>query len=93
MCKFDFNNELELIKSSLDHLTLQGFRIISMGYKELIEDIEDFEKIKREKIEENIIFLGFIIFENPLKEDTANVITTLRDDGKLNLKIISGGKL
>jgi len=37
-------------------------------------------------------FLGFIVFENPLKEDTKNVISTLKQDGKLNLKIISGGR-
>lgn len=78
-------------------MTLQGFRIISMGYKELpgVDEqgnILNIEHItNREQVEQNIQFLGLIVFENPLKEDTRNVITSLKVDGKLNLKIISGG--
>lgn len=61
-------------------MTLDGYRVISLGYKKVSE--KDFE-------DDNLIFCGFLYFENPLKEDTRAVIDNLMY-AKLNLKVVSG---
>ncbi|KAJ5068600.1 cation-transporting atpase [Anaeramoeba ignava] len=63
----------------LHSYTKEGFRVIALGYK-LIENIEIFEMktIPRDSIEKDLIFLGFFIMENKLKDDTIQVIQELK---------------
>ena len=63
----------------LQSYTHFGLRVIALGYRILDLDIESFkENIDRDTIETNITFLGFLVFENKLKEGTAQWIADLK---------------
>ncbi|XP_063775362.1 probable cation-transporting ATPase 13A4 [Pseudophryne corroboree] len=64
---------------TLNHYTMQGFRVIGMAYKklELNEDVK-VETLKREEVEHELLFLGFLIMENKLKPETKPVIHELK---------------
>lgn len=56
--------------------TNSGYRVIACAYKELkAKDL----KTSRESLEENLNFIGFIIFENKLKAETTSTIKQLKD--------------
>ncbi|XP_004914469.2 probable cation-transporting ATPase 13A4 isoform X2 [Xenopus tropicalis] len=65
-------------KNTLDYYTEQGFRVISLAYKyfELEENIS-LPNLKREEVESDLIFLGFLIMENQLKPETKPVLQEL----------------
>ena len=45
---------------------MKGYRVISVAYKEINDS-----KISREDAEKDLNFVGFIMFVNPLKHDSA----------------------
>lgn len=52
------------------HYTKRGYRVLSLAYKNI--DIEtSIDDVKREDVENNLIFAGLLICESPLKHDTA----------------------
>ncbi|KAI9364521.1 hypothetical protein DFJ73DRAFT_809774 [Zopfochytrium polystomum] len=57
----------------------RGFRVIAIAWRRL-ENISWLKlmKMKREEIESNLEFLGFVVFENKLKPETSPVIGHLR---------------
>ncbi|KAL4467819.1 hypothetical protein ABPG74_013154 [Tetrahymena malaccensis] len=75
-------------KNLQNKLSLKGFRLIAMAYKELGSPKEAIE-LTREELEQNLNFLGFLILENQLKEDTPEAIQSLKE-GQIECKIISG---
>ena len=67
-------------ESLLDYYTHQGFRVIACATKHInFLDWPKIRKMKREEAEFDLTFLGFIIFENKLKEITPDIIDELRD--------------
>lgn len=50
-----------------------GLRILAMGYKKLNQT----QNLLRSDIEKNLTFLGLLIFENPVKLDSKQVISDL----------------
>ncbi|KAM9316539.1 putative cation-transporting ATPase 13A4 [Gastrophryne carolinensis] len=59
----------------LDYYSFQGFRIIGVTFKTLVNTTRsELEKIEREKVECDLEFLGFLILENRLKPETKKVI-------------------
>ncbi|XP_066257174.1 polyamine-transporting ATPase 13A3-like [Euwallacea similis] len=66
-------------QSRLGHYTTQGYRVIALAYKELPVRFKwkDAQKAKRDKIECELNFLGFLILQNPLKSETVPVIRDL----------------
>ena len=67
---------------------MRGFRVVACAYKE-IQDIGYTMNLTREEIEYEVEFVGFLILENPLKDDSIEVATRLKKSN-LDLKIISG---
>jgi len=61
----------------------QGYRVLGLGYKEINKD-----KITRDD-EKEMIFLGFILLEDPLKESTLSSIQRL-EQLFITVKIITG---
>ena len=62
----------------------QGFRVLACAGRQLNADSDtsilnwsQIQKLGRKQVESNLDFLGFIIFENKLKSETAPVIRTL----------------
>lgn len=62
----------------------QGFRVLCLAYKDLSGE-SDFENEKAE----DMIFKGFLLFIDPLKEDIKEVISQMNDLG-VALKMITG---
>ena len=61
----------------------KGHRVLAMGYKELSPELgsSQINSSSRPTIEAEQLFCGFIILTCPLKDDTVNVITELRESG------------
>lgn len=79
--------------SILIKLTSKGYRILGICMKYLAyTSINDVITIKRDVIESDMTFLGFIIFHNPLKPATFSSIKSLRES-KYNLVICTGDNL
>ncbi|XP_040284291.1 probable cation-transporting ATPase 13A5 isoform X3 [Bufo bufo] len=64
----------------LDHYTMQGFRVIGIAYKDFKsnDDINYVESLKREEVENELQFLGFLILANRLKSETKPVLHELK---------------
>jgi cation-transporting P-type ATPase 13A2 len=64
----------------LDHYTHHGYRVIALASKSLpAMSSKRSQRLKRPEVESDLIFLGFVVFENKLKPSTAGVLTQLRD--------------
>lgn len=57
-----------------------GFRILGMAYKQFDQKFtwRKSQRAKREEVEHNLIFLGFILLQNKLKKMSMSVINDLR---------------
>uniref|UniRef100_A0A4X2M375 Cation-transporting ATPase n=1 Tax=Vombatus ursinus TaxID=29139 RepID=A0A4X2M375_VOMUR len=62
--------------SELQNYTMQGFRVIGLAYKRL-ESNHHIAAWTREKVESDLTFLGLLILENRLKEETKPVLEEL----------------
>lgn len=69
----------------LYHYTHNGYRIIACASKKLKnpnknkKDLSFIGNLKRESIESELEFIGFIVFENKMKDSTTNTITQLTE--------------
>lgn len=62
----------------LNHYTHRGFRVIALATKHIIKlSWVKIQKMHREDAESELDFIGFIIFENKLKPNTATVLDEL----------------
>ena len=62
----------------LARYTTQGYRVIALAVKELPQfNFRSLQKAKREEVEFDLTFLGFLIMENKLKDETKGVVETL----------------
>lgn len=63
----------------LNDFTSKGYRVIALGFRELSTTfkLRDVEKMKREQVETNLTFLGFLIMLNSLKPETKPIIEEL----------------
>ncbi|KAG0368660.1 hypothetical protein BGZ54_001471 [Gamsiella multidivaricata] len=62
----------------LAYYTHHGYRVIACAYK-LVTNLNFVraQRVKREQVESDLTFLGFIVFENKLKPTTAPIVATL----------------
>ena len=67
--------------TTLENYTKQGFRVIALAHREVKASILKIEKLQREELEENLTFLGLIILENRLKEETVPALEILSEAG------------
>jgi Mg2+-importing ATPase len=73
----------EKIEKEFESLSNDGFRILGISYKKTAKS-----QITKDD-ESEMIFLGFLVFFDPIKPGTANIITELSQLG-IDAKIISG---
>ena len=76
---FNFEDELT-------EFTEQGFRVLALAYRDI-----ELEEIT-ESLEQGVQFLGFVIFENPLKPESKETITQLNACG-VKSTIVTGDNL
>nr|XP_019578729.1 PREDICTED: probable cation-transporting ATPase 13A4 isoform X2 [Rhinolophus sinicus] len=77
--------------SELQIYTTQGFRVIAMAYKKLEMDHHT-TALTRDKVESDLIFLGLLILENQLKEETKPVLEELIS-ARIRTVMITGDNL
>lgn len=64
----------------LDFYTHHGYRVIALATKSLPNvSKRRVQRMKRQEAESDLVFLGFIVFENKLKPSTPGVLAQLRD--------------
>lgn len=84
--KTAMKEERTIISKRFDQLSLEGFRVLALCYKELPDDeIESY----RPDIETKMIFAGFLSFLDPPKESAAKAIGELKELG-VEVKILTG---
>ncbi|XP_059062171.1 polyamine-transporting ATPase 13A3-like [Achroia grisella] len=71
----------ENFSSVLNEYTSNGFRVIGLAYKKLDRKMKwvDAQRIKRETLECDMTFLGFLVMQNSLKPETTQVIKELHE--------------
>jgi P-type Mg2+ transporter len=79
-----FESEREVIEQRFQELGSQGFRALGIAYR----DVGTQTRITKAR-EVDMIFLGFLIFSDPVKSGVADAILELKHLG-ISLKIISG---
>lgn len=62
----------------LTYFTHEGYRVIAVATKHVELSFVKVQKIEREKLENDLEFLGLIIMENRLKPETCSVINKLK---------------
>ncbi|XP_031641127.1 probable cation-transporting ATPase 13A3 [Contarinia nasturtii] len=74
--------------------TSRGYRVIAMAHKKLSSKIKwtEIERMKRDEIEIDLVFDGFLILLNCLKPETVNVIDDLHA-AKLRTVMITGDNI
>ena len=71
----DYQEEL------LNH-TKKGLRVLACATKLISKkDYLILDSLNREFFEDNLIFLGFIVFKNKLKKDTKNIVEIIKNSG------------
>ena len=61
--------------NTLNKYTIKGYRVLAMATRGLKMDFQQSQSISREDVEKNMIFLGFLIVKNKLKEKTKEYLT------------------
>ncbi|CAH1775580.1 unnamed protein product [Owenia fusiformis] len=79
MCRKD--SIPEDFQQTLHRYTMQGFRVIALAWKPLDPKLtwHQSQRISRDKVEVDLLFLGLIIMQNTLKPETTPVINQLND--------------
>ncbi|XP_074046718.1 putative cation-transporting ATPase 13A5 isoform X3 [Macrotis lagotis] len=77
--------------SELQNYTMQGFRVIGLAYKRL-ETNHHITALPREKVESELTFLGLLILENRLKDETKPVLEELTS-ARIRTVMVTGDNL
>ncbi|XP_044764147.1 polyamine-transporting ATPase 13A3-like isoform X2 [Coccinella septempunctata] len=76
----------------LENYTQEGFRVIAIAHKEIFTKYSKLHKIHREELEVNLEFLGLIVLENRLKQETTASINEL-NDADIRCVMVTGDNL
>jgi P-type Mg2+ transporter len=80
----DIKDATEQLQKQFEQLSNQGLRVIAVSYKDVTGD-----PVINKDDEKDMIFLGFLIFSDPIKKGIVQSIQHLKDKG-IALKIITG---
>ncbi|XP_065220053.1 polyamine-transporting ATPase 13A3-like isoform X2 [Planococcus citri] len=78
----------------LKNYTRKGYRVIATAFRPLPSSVNytKMQRLSREEVESELVFLGLIVLENKLKPETTPVISKLKD-ANLRLVIVTGDNL
>ncbi|CAG2100663.1 unnamed protein product [Medioppia subpectinata] len=76
----------------LESYTRDGLRVLATASKEINADLETVLKLSREELESELIFEGFLVFQNILKKETIPVLKTLKN-ANIRSVMITGDNL
>ena len=78
--------------NTLTKYTIKGYRVLAMATRGLKMDFQQSQSISREDVEKNMIFLGFLIVKNKLKEKTKEYLTKY-DEADLRMLMATGDNI
>ncbi|KAH9508704.1 hypothetical protein Btru_049665, partial [Bulinus truncatus] len=78
----------------LHNYSVQGFRVIALSYRPMDPKItwHHVQRISRDKVEKDLLFLGLLVMQNQLKPQTTPVIRTLKE-ANIRTVMITGDML
>ncbi|ODN02682.1 putative cation-transporting ATPase 13A3 [Orchesella cincta] len=77
----------------LDSFTMKGFRVLALGFKRVERmSWHKLQKVKRDVIESDLTFVGFLIMQNSLKPATIPVIKDL-NSAKIRCVMVTGDNM
>ncbi|KAG5867045.1 hypothetical protein JTB14_022162 [Gonioctena quinquepunctata] len=76
----------------LETYAQEGYRVIALAHKELKLSYAKVQKVQRDVIEKDLNFLGFIVLENRLKQDTTPCIQAL-NDASIRVIMVTGDNI
>ena len=77
---------------TLNAYTTKGYRVLAMAAKGLLMDFQQSQSISREDVEKNMIFLGFLIVKNKLKQKTKESLIKY-DEADLRMVMATGDNI
>ena len=80
----DITQQINNLNNKFIEFSNNGYRVLGIAYKKNLSE----EPLKREH-ENQMVFLGFLLFWNPIKNDIIKTIADLKELG-IDLKIITG---
>jgi Mg2+-importing ATPase len=84
--KYKMTNERPAINRRFENLSTEGFRVLGLSYKVLLDDERETYGAENET---EMIFAGFLAFLDPPKESAAKAISELKNLG-VEVKILTG---
>jgi len=64
----------------LAQYTQEGYRVVALSFKDLPgQTFSNFQTIRREEVESKLTFLGLLVMENKMKDESTAVIETLQE--------------
>ncbi|TID20530.1 cation transporting ATPase [Venturia nashicola] len=70
-------------EETFKHFTRKGSRVLALGYRYLTTESElgqnRINDLKREEVEKDLIFAGFLVLETPLKDDAKSSVRMLNE--------------
>ncbi|KAJ8732100.1 hypothetical protein PYW08_014830 [Mythimna loreyi] len=84
----------ENFSSVLNEYTSNGFRVIGLAHKKLDRKMKwvDAQRVKRDALECDMEFLGFLVMQNSLKPETTQVIRELHE-ASMRLIMVTGDNI
>lgn len=64
--------------SNLMDYTREGYRVLALAWRPLEVPYTRARRISRDRVERQLLFLGFLVMENRLKPESAPIINTLQ---------------
>lgn len=61
---------------NLAKYSIQGYYVIACGYRQF--QVQDYNKIKRKEVEKDLVFLGLLLYQNPLKSEAIDTMYKLK---------------
>lgn len=84
-------------EETFKHFTRNGFRVLALAYKYLSVDTEIGQKrindLKREDVESELHFAGFLVLQTPLKEDALKAVQMLNESSHRTIMITGDNPL
>lgn len=85
----EFTDEIKSeIRNEIMPLESQAKRILAFSHKDIKADEEDWKNAQK-RVEQDMIFDGFVSIEDPLREDVYEAVKKSRESG-ISLKILTG---
>ena len=82
----------ESYEETLNVYTTRGYRVLGMAAKSLTMNFQQTQTVKRQTVEKNMLFLGFLIVQNKLKEKTKECLEKF-DNADLRMMMATGDNI